>query len=68
MGLRNDVPIGVVRTNIVIRIEDFNNYTLNVPVVSQVRGDYNIKSCIALLWKGECRYNYDQGMCHNTFQ
>jgi hypothetical protein len=42
VGLRTDVPIGVVRTEIALRIEDFNNYTLGIPIVSQVRGDYSI--------------------------
>ncbi len=40
--LRSDVPIGVVRSNISITIADYNDYTLNIPVVSHVRGDYDI--------------------------
>lgn len=43
VGLRTDVPIGVVRTNITLMIENFNNYTLRIPVVSQIRGDYDIR-------------------------
>lgn len=40
--LSRDVPIGAVRTEVVFKINDDSNYTLAVPVVCQVRGDYNI--------------------------
>jgi hypothetical protein len=43
VGLRSDVPIGVVRTNIKLIIKNFNDYTLSIPVVSQIRGDYDIR-------------------------
>jgi len=40
--LRSDVPLAVLRSNISITIADYNDYTLNIPVVSHLRGDYDI--------------------------
>lgn len=40
--LRPEVALGVVRTEIQLKVADFKKYTVGIPVISHIKGDYTI--------------------------